>query len=354
MSTSVTVPCSCCEASCEDCGYEDTPAGCLGSVIAFSKTVSAGSSCNNKGFAVDTLCYECVDCIYDDYGWSPSTDTVCVGVEFQQTHSSGYAPKCEGCTPGENSDGSHPCPDKTRTRIGTKEDCTQCTNPHSPNYNPEATEDDESCITCENSGSCSSGGGESNPGLPGMWSFDTKAPPVGPCPDECLHLLWSKGITGWGNAISCSSGTDESFIVKNTSCTKGLRITVKSNPNITVTLKTFTIGGKQVTGGSATGGTFSFDIPPGSPTTDITGLFTANYSCVCAGGNKCRAGVVATAPTYSYFDWDFGGAQPVCPQDSSIANGCCHACCAGWGNCAPSESSSFTAENGVYYPSCYG
>jgi len=131
MTASVTVRCSCCEASCEDCDYEDEALGCVSPVggnpvVAFSKTMSAGSSCNNKGFAEDKICYECVDCVYDDAGWTPQPDEVCEGEEFfEQTHSSGYAPQCQNCTPGSNPDGSAPCPTIYRDSPdpGTCEEC---------------------------------------------------------------------------------------------------------------------------------------------------------------------------------------------------------------------------------------
>jgi len=44
-------------------------------------------------FAEDTECYECVDCLYNDYEWTPAASTICVGVEFEQTKK-GKHPNC--------------------------------------------------------------------------------------------------------------------------------------------------------------------------------------------------------------------------------------------------------------------
>lgn len=140
--------------------------------------------------------------------------------------------------------------------------------------------------------------------LPGNWGFNTS---VGMgCPTKCSDLmaLWQSGLVGWGNAICGSGGTGERFIVKNTSGCKSLEITITSRPNHTVTLQDFEIDGHLVTGGSATGGSFTFTIPPSCNTlTDITNKFSDEYSCVCSNPDSqgsCRSGWVALPPTYRY------------------------------------------------------
>ena len=140
---------------------------------------------------------------------------------------------------------------------------------------------------------------EDDPGLPGIWAFNTSIP--GACADTCSGLMaaWSGGITGWGSS-ACGDGGGH-FYVSNKSCTKALKITVTIRPNMTVTLQDFQIGGQMVAGGS--GGSFTFTIPPNCRTPlDIGELFSATYNCSCVGGHVCRGGWVAQAPTYSYVD----------------------------------------------------
>ena len=39
---------------------------------------------------------------------------------------------------------------------------------------------------------------------------------------------------------------------------------------------------------------------------------------------------------------------------NDVGNGCCDGYCETAGDCSPSFRQSFTAENGTYYPSCFG
>lgn len=240
----------------------------------------------------------CCDC---DPGWSRTMPlpTDCPnGVEQMSPSISSYQNACETCF---RCKADCECPagwssSAPATSVSTGLQC-----PAGQTLQTASGSGDDPCDTCYKCVECV----EDAPALPGIWAFDTSIP--GPCASKCSDLMsqWSGGISGWGNA-ACGSGTGESFIVSNKSCTKALQITVTSRPNMTVTLQGFQIDGETVSGASATGGSFTFTIPPNCRTpTDISGFFRASYSCTCSDPNSqssCRGGWVALAPTYSYVD----------------------------------------------------
>ena len=126
-STDIVVGCKCCGPSCPDCGYLDYNT-CSQGKIGQSIWLGVGDTCNGKTVKQDKQCITCVDCIYPNASWTPDPSTVLEGVEFEQTNSAGYAPKCADCVAGPNPDLSYPCAEKTRIAIGTKvpPTCSDC------------------------------------------------------------------------------------------------------------------------------------------------------------------------------------------------------------------------------------
>jgi hypothetical protein len=81
------------EASCSDCYGLQAFSQCPSGQAAVSRPMSSGSSCNQKTFSEDTECYECVNCNYQNFPWTPLPSTVCKGVAFEQTKT-GQHPNC--------------------------------------------------------------------------------------------------------------------------------------------------------------------------------------------------------------------------------------------------------------------
>jgi hypothetical protein len=115
----VNCPSKCEDPTCEECGELSPSAVCGSGSVMQSKTLLQGRVCACKD-AEGVTCGKCVVCVYEEADWTPSTDTVCEGVEFEQTNSKGKAPKCGECNAGPNQDLSYPCAEAIRFKLGTK------------------------------------------------------------------------------------------------------------------------------------------------------------------------------------------------------------------------------------------
>jgi hypothetical protein len=101
---------------------------------------------------------------------------------------------------------------------------------------------------------------------------------------------------------------------------------------------------KKIQSNAGTSSTFPEMCGSGS---GCTNPYAANYdpeisdddgSCItCASAGKCIPD-----------DSDEGA------NCNNVGNGCCDGYCETAGDCSPSFRGSFTAENGTYYPSCFG